>query len=691
MSRNNFYINRKKEFIITFPRDFVYLTSKEIVFAKLSAFFDKHDFEYIIGAEHNAKEELHYHIYLQCLKPSGFSTRDVTCFDIELPKRIVSFFDTGDQEYKQLPFDQFNYDEENVKVYLDEDKENIKSYKILHSAHPNIVFKGNRYKDWAKSTVSMIKYVTKEDKEPISNFDWKKLLEHLENKNKKRKYDQVIDDEREFFEWIRLKIDSGMTDKEVITEIKSKPEFFYVYSKNFRNVNQIIKDFFKRQKPNKPIPFIGTYWVSNDLYDYLIYLDNWVKLYHTEIINKIDKNNNYDSVWEKFVKNHPERPKSCYITGPGNCGKTSLIACFKSFSYWCNGWNMNNYELRQSFNLFDDYDGQCGGGNWDNSDFNYLKPWFAGQQIISISGKYCAPTNIKNHKPMVFISNYASTTRFTEENNKYLKEIDCTFINIDKHMKDKPSRWTIGGFAKYREFDFKTTWTYQNLYDHPDENPAEVVINVEPPASLTDNEDNTINLIDSDTEKNIDAKKRYYEKYGWTSDDEFQAELKWHDDGCPTIEDIPRQGQNISMKNNGPSTSNWTPNNCTQTTSGLDGSTNHVFMNKYYDRIIDDINRQIKSEDRCLRNWNSIKHDCKERIDILKRRYENSFNKKWTKWLELSIKDLENIRFNILNEIRDLNDKIIECDRNTDKICDRIESLVEQLIQVYNTKRHTYK
>lgn len=649
MVKQNFYINRKKEFLITFPRDFVYLTSKEIVLSKLSGLFDLNKFQYIIGAEQNKENNLHYHIYLNCKKHSGFSTRDEGCFNITLPERIVSFYDIGGKCINQKPYKDFNYNEENVKIFVDEDKENTNSYKILLEAHPNIVFKGNKKYDYSKSTKSMIEYVTKEDKEPLSNFDWKTLLKYLSSKNNKRKIDEVIEEEKEFYEYIRENLTLGKTENQILDEIKENENYFYIYCKNYSNTKQLISNFFKKQKPNKPIPFIGKYWITNDLYDYLIYLDNYIKLFHEEIIFKLNEENKFDDLWEDFVKNHPERPRSCYITGPGNCGKTSLLSCFKSFSYWCNGWNYSNYELNQAFNLFDDYDGQCGGNLGDLNDFNYLKPWFACQQIISINGKYKEPKNIKNHKPMIFISNYLSNERFNEKNIKYLKQIGCSFIKIEKHMKEQPSRFTIGGFCKYKEFDFKSTWTYKNLYEHSNS------FGDEPEASLTNSNEN-VHLIEED--------------------DYF------------VIEDIPRPQQNVSSK---ATTSNWTPNNFSQTTSGLDGSTNHIFINKYYDRVIDDINHQIKTEDKLLQLNESIVHDCKERIEILKRRYENSFNKQFTKFLELSIKDLENIRFNILNEIRELNDKIIECNRKIDLSCDKIDELVQQLINIYTIKSKTYK
>lgn len=668
-NQSKFYIHSKKEFIVTFSRDFTYL-NKPIIKFELEEIFKKHNFDYIIGEEHNKAGELHYHIYLKCNKKHGFSTRDVRYFDIKLPYSIVSFYEVTGACHEQKKYEDFNYDKRNIEQYIT-DSPSIKDYKILDSAHPNIVFKGDKKLDYCKDTKSMISYVTKEDKNPCSNFDWIKVLA---DNPKKRKMDELIEEEKDFYEWIRLQVSQGVSEKQLWEEIKKNSSKFYIAVRNYNNTKKVIQDFFKGDSIAKPIPYIGTYWVPIELFNYLTYLDNWIKMFHEEIIWKLEEDDElkFDDLWEDFVKRHPERPKSCYIKGPGNCGKTSLFSCFKSFSYWCNGWNYSNYELNQAFNLFDDYDGQCGGGNWDSNDFNYLKPWFAGQQVVSISGKYKAPKGVKNHKPMVFISNYDRHTRFNEENNQYLKEIGCTFIELNKHLKEKPERHSIGGFAGFREFNFKNTWTYENLYEekHKDKQPK---YDSEPEASGWEEE----------TPKNYTLNE-----WGCWEEEEFE----------PTIEDFEEvyekreKGKEKEKENReGVNITNFTPNNTYKTTIGLDGSTEHIAKNNFFDKIIKEINKKIKEEERKVKMYESINHDCEERKKVLMIRYDKTFDRKIAMELRLSIKDRENIRMDILNEIRELNDTIDKNSLEITKSLDRISNYVDNLIHVYNRKKHTYK
>lgn len=68
--------------------------------------------------------------------------------------------------------------------------------------HPNIRYKGEFNKNPIQATIDIIKYVTKEDQDPICNFDWKKRLEELEEqlKNGKKHSHEVL--ETPFYEWV---------------------------------------------------------------------------------------------------------------------------------------------------------------------------------------------------------------------------------------------------------------------------------------------------------------------------------------------------------------------------------------------------------------------------------------------------------------------------------------------------------
>ncbi|OUM68918.1 hypothetical protein PIROE2DRAFT_57776 [Piromyces sp. E2] len=211
--------------------------------------------------------------------------------------------------------------------------------------------------------------------------------------------------ELEFTTFLKNKLEEGLTKDEVINEIYKNDKYFYLYSSKYLNYNKFINDQFKKNDHNKPIPVYGEYWIPSDLSKFLKYLDNFVRIWCQYLIGNINNKKNYQECWEEFVKIFPQRPCSLYIQGSASCGKTSLISCFKEFSYWCNGWNFDSYEKRKAFNFFDDYDGAAGNGSWESTDFTYLKPWLGCQQVVSISGKYKMPKTVPNHKPCVFISN----------------------------------------------------------------------------------------------------------------------------------------------------------------------------------------------------------------------------------------------------------------------------------------------
>ncbi|OUM58160.1 hypothetical protein PIROE2DRAFT_16639 [Piromyces sp. E2] len=188
--------------------------------------------------------------------------------------------------------------------------------------------------------------------------------------------------------------------------------------------------------------------------DIFIFTHNFIRLWHQYLLNNIKDNNNFQKSWENFVKLFPERPCSCYIQGDAACGKTSVIACFSSFSYWCNGWNYDSYEPRKSFNFFDDYDGASGNGSWESTDFVYLKPWLGCQQVVSISGKYKTPKTIE------------SQTLFpSEDDREYLEQFGLEYIEIPSGNKlwEKPKNNNLENYLEWNWFDTKKTWVYNNL------------------------------------------------------------------------------------------------------------------------------------------------------------------------------------------------------------------------------------
>ena len=504
-SKNNFFINKKKEFIVTYPRDFVHMKTKDFVFNGLKTLLKENKFQYIIGQEHNKSGNIHYHVYLKCLKKNGFNTRDQRIFDIPLPSRIVSFKSITGACEEQLLYSDFLCNENKVKEYCEE--KGYHTYLILKEAHCNIVFKGDKNYEWAKDTESMIDYVTKEDKNPLSDFDWKTVLENLrKGQDKEKKLTKRDELSYGFFNWLVQEKDSGKTKEEIWNLIQKNPDYVYVAYSNINNTEKVINNLFKNESTPKPVPYYGVYHLPRELAEFLDYLDNWIRLWYTEIIFKLEENKDlkFDNLWEDFVKKYNERPKSCYIYGEACSGKTSLLACFYSFSHWCNGWNPNNYNQRTAFNFFDDYDGMCGGGNWDKSDFSYLKPWMGCQQLVSISGKYITPRTVKNHKPCVFISNFKINERFPEDSAlNYFKDFGLINVELKGKLYENKNRRSIGGFCKYIEYDTRNTWVYKNLINKNEEEIIEISSSPVDIIDLTAEDDGSIVLIKDDPDAEI--------------------------------------------------------------------------------------------------------------------------------------------------------------------------------------------
>lgn len=475
-TEKQFYIKEKKEFLVTYPHDyFEALTSNMII----NLFVTSGDWEYVLSKEtgHESGDiHDHFHLYLKYI---GKNKKGFTCRG----KNASRIWDI-----------QINPENANLPSGLQFPTDSIGN-KLTY-AHPNIKFKGDKTDPNCKNTFKMIDYVTKQrkEKEDIdlkiwSNFDWESLLSKLEKKKSgnislKDKKDEL---EFEFCSWLRSLINENkeLTKNEVIKEIMNNDEFYLTYMTKFINYNSLINAVFK-EKPNvKPYPFWGIFYMPTKLKNYCDYLDKWFENYCN---GKSPKGS---------------RPKSLYLSGCGNCGKSSLIASLGTFSYWCNVWNMNNWESKTSFNFFDDYDAsEDYKGNQLNSNWTFMKPWIGGQPTVTISGKFKQPLTIRNDKPCVFVSNQCFDERWNDDAKKYWHDCDATIVDLGDYKLFKTpeqngiSRKTIGGYTGWVEYDTRETYYYKNFIKDKNED-------VQTNASEPDREniENEPILLESDSEK----------------------------------------------------------------------------------------------------------------------------------------------------------------------------------------------
>ncbi|KAL6625462.1 hypothetical protein LY90DRAFT_498438 [Neocallimastix californiae] len=143
-TNGGFRINNKKEFLLTYA-DTRSITTKSDVALMIEE--KQLNIEFIVSREKNHNGEIaldHIHAYLNYVD-GPVNSRNVRYFDVEYPPEANQPFPTN---------------------------------------HPNIRYKNEFNKNPIQATIDMINYVTKEDKDPLCNFDWKKRLDDLESQLK---------------------------------------------------------------------------------------------------------------------------------------------------------------------------------------------------------------------------------------------------------------------------------------------------------------------------------------------------------------------------------------------------------------------------------------------------------------------------------------------------------------------------
>ena len=496
------------EFILTYASDYLNQISVGIITEEIERNWrvekdhSKCRFDVAICHAHGDEEieHDHFHVYMK-YKGKKFNCTRVDAFDIKLDRPVYAFYyKEGSNKVGRYQFadevdlvldchvDTCNLDHENKLKWYCQQINAEGGWKLITHAHPNICPKKNY-----GSSYDMLHYVTKQAISMRTNFDVdQRLAQLLEEKNKKTKREElkakkemkknkIQELEYLFCGWLRDKIlNTNLTREEIQKEIVENEEWNFMFLSKHYNYKSVLDAFFKSKPVIKPDPYYGIFYVPKKLYDYLIYLDNFVETWYTK------------------PKECPKRPKSCFVSGMGECGKTSLFRAFGDCCYWCNIWNYDAYESKPAINLMDDYDGNADNkGNETKNNFYYLKPWFAGQQVVTISGKFKKQTTVANSRPLVFISNYQFNKRFpNEEDRAYLEDIGCTVVDIPRGftLKEYPKTCRMDVLSmEWVEYDTRNTWWYRNKVLPTLPNESE---NIEPPSELECQITNNIHLLE---------------------------------------------------------------------------------------------------------------------------------------------------------------------------------------------------
>lgn len=520
--------------IITYPSNYDGLLSIGRICEKLGDI--KSPNTKIVVAREDPDENIkriHFHCYWDDKIDKNVTPK---YFDVKLPERVVVFIKPDkSREYKtynelasELGIDKDDECHEKIGKYIEEkygseDKENIK-WDILEYAHPNLETKkvyGDKY--------FMLRYVVKQKLIARANFDvneelkylekesqallvkvqeliedemlneigvttidelirllkiYKKKKENKEKKNengkRKRKSKEQEDHEREFCELIRniFYENPGITKKEVLDMVQNNTNYYFVYASKYLNYNKLINDSFKN-KPSCKIhrDYELKFWVPNKLYDYLMWLDDWVRK------------------WTTGRENCERRPKGLILIGASRTGKSSLMALLGDYVYFKNIWSSDNWEYLPAYTIMDDMDAADEG---KGLSFSWFKPWFGAQDSITITDKYRPKEDINNGKPLIWLNNFDICETFKSPTAQDYIKRNMVYVNIgNRNLYTKPEGMDI---FQYKEFDPKQTWYYKNVINPTNQNTTEE-INVQNDDDNDDDENNNHGIIVTTNQK----------------------------------------------------------------------------------------------------------------------------------------------------------------------------------------------
>lgn len=488
--------------IITYPSDYDGLLTLGLITEKFESIMNNST-KVVIGREDPDDEiqRIHFHVYWDGDKRKDCKT---DYFDIPLPEQVIVFIKKDKtRSYvlyntlaSQLGCD--NYEEMVTKIepYIqslnDEEKENdnkqIESYEILKVAHPNLQLKkeyGDKYlmlryvckqkllKELKKdqTTEEQLFFIESErdmlirrkyelnEKEMfeeigvdfetfteltnllrlyIKKLKRKEKLKGKKGKSRKEEEDDIL----EFKMWLRKRVlENNLTKNELLKEIKENEKWWNVYSGAYINYSKLIGDMFKGKSPAKPEKhYEFKFWVPNELFDYLTWLDHWVES------------------WEKGERLE-HRPKGLVLIGPSRTGKTTLLSTLGDFSYFKNIWNVDNWEGKAAFTIMDDMDAQDEG---KGLSFSWYKPFFGAQDAITVTDKFKPKQDIWNGKPLIWLNNYSIDETFKSATAQDYIRRNMTIVYITRPFTETPTGMDI---YRFKEFDPKQTWYYKNRYN----------------------------------------------------------------------------------------------------------------------------------------------------------------------------------------------------------------------------------
>ncbi|ORX44058.1 hypothetical protein BCR36DRAFT_373539 [Piromyces finnis] len=248
--------------------------------------------------------------------------------------------------------------------------------------HPHI---STVKRNGSRSIEPMIKYLTKEDKEPLCTFDYKEELVEGSDDSKEPNWERYLSER--------------LTQNQVIARLHEEG-FASRFANHFSNWIAYIKKMFPTEPKAEYIsPYTqGDFKLPEELAMWkLCYFQGWL-----ENLRRYGE-------WS--------RPQSLILIGPSRSGKTEWARSLGKHMYFNNLLNMDDWDDTADYIILDDF----------SSDITkFLPSWkcfFGGQKQFTLTDKYRGKRTVKWGKPMIWLSNEDLYKNLNIEHLNFLKKI----------------------------------------------------------------------------------------------------------------------------------------------------------------------------------------------------------------------------------------------------------------------------
>lgn len=246
-----------------------------------------------------------------------------------------------------------------------------------------------------RSIYPMIKYLTKEDRFPLSNFDWNAILIEEENKQ----------DNAGSPNWEQYRNDQ-LTQSEVI-EVLMMEGFADKLANHWLNWSNFIKKMYPADLKKE---YISDYSASDFI------LPEQLTMWKFGFMGWIDN----------YKRGEWTRPKSLLLIGPSRCGKTEWARSLGKHMYFNNLLNLDDWDEDADYIVLDDFNPEI---------TKFLPSWkcfFGGQKQFVLTDKYRGKRTVNWGKPMIWLSNEDLFKHLNFEQIDFIRKNCETIVLMNK-------------------------------------------------------------------------------------------------------------------------------------------------------------------------------------------------------------------------------------------------------------------